>query len=304
MFSLGVRTRILLLPLSALLPLLLFQACNREVSSAENSAPDSPERIISLAPALTEIVFSLELGDRLVGITDFCDYPPAVSGVPRMGGFSNPSLELVTEADPDLILISENIGNQQAGLAMIESGLPVERIPGKTFEDSFTAIERVGELTGRASIAARRIASIKTRLQQVKTAIAGLEKPTVVLLLSLEPMIHAGEDTLPGQAIVKAGGRAAIPLSGYPRIGIETLLEANPDILVFSSMTGAGPEEADRVRTFFSSWSTLSAVTNDRIEVFDASRILRPGPRIGEGVADLAQRFYPDVFAASGSAKP
>ncbi len=301
MFSPGSQRKKLQLVLPALLPILICLACNKDAAPEADSTRDTPERIISLAPALTEIVYSLELGERLVGVTDFCDYPPATAGVPRMGGFSNPSLELVTEADADLILISENIGNQQAGLAMIESGLPVERVPGRTFEDSFTAIERVGKLTGRESIAMERIASIRTRLQQIETAIVGRKKPSVLLLLSLEPLIPAGEDTLPGQAIAKAGGRPAIQLSGYPRIGIETLLEANPDLILFSSMTGASPEEEERIRAFFRSWSTLSAVANDRIEVFDASRILRPGPRIGDGVADLAERLYPDVFPVPGS---
>ena len=176
------------LTLPALLSILICLACNRDAAPEADSTRDTPERIISLAPALTEIVYSLELGERLVGVTDFCDYPPAAAGVPRMGGFSNPSLELVTEADADLILISENVGNQQAGLAMIESGLPVERVPGRTFEDSFTAIERVGKLTGRESMAAERIASIRTRLKQIETAIAGRKKPSVLLLLSLAPL--------------------------------------------------------------------------------------------------------------------
>jgi len=274
--------------LSIGLVLLLAAGCAPRQDAGTPTA-EIPERIVSLSPALTEIVFALGRGDRLAGVTDFCDFPPEARELPKMGGFSNPSLETVLDAGPDLVLISKNAGNQRPGLAMIDAGLNVLVVPSATFDDTFVAIRTVGEAIGADP--APLIADLESRLESVRAGLPENGRPRVAFLVSLEPLILAGPDTLPGQALAHAGGRAAFDLNGYPRIGLESLIEAEPDAILFASMDPKDADESERVAQWFARWPSLRTDEPGRLQVFDASRILRPGPRLAEGVEDLAARL-------------
>lgn len=266
-----------------------FACAAPSADDASTDAEPIAQRIVSLSPALTEIVFALGRGDRLVGVTEFCDFPAEAASLPKMGGFSNPSLETVLGAEPDLVLISRNVGNQRSGLAMIEAGLNVLVVPAETFDDTFVAIRTVAEATG--SDPDPLIDDLRSKLESVESTRAGRNGPRVALLVSLEPLIVAGVDTLPGQALERAGGRAAFMLDGYPRIGLESLIEAAPDVLLFASMDPSDADEPERIARFFARWPSLRTDEPGRLQVFDATRILRPGPRLADGVEDLAARL-------------
>jgi iron complex transport system substrate-binding protein len=252
-----------------------------------------PQRIIPLAPNLTEIVYYLGLGDRVVGVTDFSSYPAAAKEKPRVGPYINLNVEKIISLSPELAIGTRD-GNSRADVAFLEqAGIQVFIVDPRSVEGVIDSVVRIGEVCGVAETAAVRAAGLNRRLASVRQAIQHLEKPLVFLQINSAPIMTVNGTTVHDNLIRLAGGinMAADARTMYPRISVEEVVKKAPDVIIISSMQrGARFEE---VRKQWMQWTSIPAVKNNRVYLIDSDLIDRPSPRIVDGLEALARMIHP-----------
>ena len=258
-----------------------------------------PQRIVSLAPSNTEILFALGLGDKVVGVTRYCDYPEETKEKETVGGFANPDPEKIIALKPDLILA---LGTIQKSLVtkLKERGQTVFWHYPHTYADILESFESIGKLTGSLTAAQRVRKKVEERVEAVQARIKDIpekERPTVFRVHSASP---GAIGTIGGEAFQTdvyrlAGGKNifADTQKDYFEINFETLLKLDPDIIVV-----AGEDEAETKAKIKSreGWDGLTAVKTDRIVVIPAELICRPSPRLALTIEQLAIKFRPERF--------
>ena len=262
-----------------------------------------PMRIVSLAPSNTEIVCALHACDRLVGVTDFDDYPPEVADVPDVVIAASVDVELVVAAEPDLVLAA---GNELTPTAVIEQldglGVPVLVLYPETLDEVYADIELIGASLGRGPEAAELVASMEARVAEVVAAVEDAERP-----LTLYEVFHAegttytaGDGSFLASLLELAG---ATPLTGDAQgvIDPETLVAADPELILLGTASYdpalAEPEAALETVRARAGWSELRAVRDGAvIPYLDDITTTRPGPRIVDGLEALARAIHPDRF--------
>lgn len=257
------------------------------------------QRVVSLAPSNTEILFALGAGDKVVGRDEVSDYPEAAKSLPTVGGWSGFSTEAIVALKPDLVLASElntpELVSQLEGL-----GLTVYYLSNpKSFEDLYKNIEIVASLTGRDPT--KLTDSLKARVAAVDEKIMPLSYAPAVFyeVDATDPSkpYTSGPGTFIDLLIRRAGGMNVVGLAGitdpYPQISLEQLVIAPPDIIILGdSMWGTTPESvASRP-----GWDTLKAVVDGKVFPFDDNLVSRPGPRLVDGLEALAKLLHPEVF--------
>ncbi|RLG91479.1 MAG: cobalamin-binding protein [Candidatus Hecatellales archaeon] len=263
-----------------------------------------PQRIVSLAPSNTEILFALGLDDKVVGVTSYCDYPSKVKDLVNqgkitvVGGYWNPSVEKIIDLNPDLVLGSTMMGQNNLQ-TLEEKDIPVLVLDPKTIDDIYDDILMVGKATGTYDKAEALVDQMKTRIDAVKSQVIGLTKVKVVYICWLSPVWVAGGGTFMDSAINIAGGvNVFSELSGWKSVSPEAVIEKNPDIIVYTSMSiqGSGEQIRSQIKELF---QPTNAVKNDQIYLLigDASSMLeRPGPGIVDGIEVLAKIFHPPAY--------
>lgn len=250
---------------------------------------EEPQRIISLVPSVTEILFELGLEDRIVGVTSFCTYPEQARKKPRVGSYSDPSLEALTLQQPDLVIISADSANPALITRMERLGLPVYVVYPRGIEETIAMISAVGQVTGKAQAGERMAQQLKDAVKQIEAAVAGRPRPRVLFCVMVRPLTVAGPDTLVGNLIKAAGGENVVPAGAnrYPTWGGESLLLADPDLIIVSPHPGT-PNPSD----LFSVWPELKAIRENRIISVHPDWVHRPGPRLNLGLAALAEAIH------------
>jgi iron complex transport system substrate-binding protein len=261
--------------------------------------PAEPQRIVSLAPSNTEIVCALDACDRLVGVTDFDDYPAEVAEVPDVVIGAVVDVELVVEADPDLILAA---GNELTPSAVIEelAGLdyPVIVLYPDSLEAVLDNIELVGEAINALAEATAVTADMTDRIAAVRDAVAGEPAPRTFYEVGLfEGAIYtAGDDSFLAGLIDTAGGE---PITGDPlttAIALEDLVAADPELILLGD-AAYDPTITPESVAARPGWESMTAVTTGRIEVMEEDPVItRPGPRIVDGLEALALAIHPAAF--------
>lgn len=260
------------------------------------------QKIVSLAPSNTEILFALGAGAQVVGRDEFSDYPEAAKSLPSVGGsMGNYNLEQIAALKPDLVLAAE-INTPEQVKALSDLGLTVYYLPNpKTLEDLYTNLETVAKLTGHQSDAATLTASLKARVTAVDEKIAPISaRPTVFYEIDASDPAKpytAGPGTFVDLLIMRAGGTnfsiAAGIKDAYPQVSLEQVVAANPNmILLGDALYGATPESVAQRP----GWDTLDAVKNKQIFAFDDNLVSRPGPRLVDGLEALAKLLHPGLF--------
>jgi iron complex transport system substrate-binding protein len=275
-------------------PLTLTDDAGREVD-----IPAEPERIVSLAPSNTEIVCALDACDRLVGVTDFDDYPAEVAEVPDVVIGAVVDVELVAQADPDLVLAA---GNELTPSAVITElaglGYPVLVLYPETLEAVLDNVELVGTAINAVEAAGEVTEHMAEHIAEVRAAVAGEPAPRTFYEVGLfEGAIYtAGEDSFLAGMIDTAGGE---PISGDPlttAIALEDLVVADPELILLGD-AAYDPSITPESVAARPGWEGMSAVTTGRIEVMEEDLVItRPGPRIIEGLEALALAIHPDAF--------
>jgi len=261
-----------------------------------------PEKIISLAPSNTEILYALGLEAKLVGITEYCNYPEAAKQKPQVGGFSTVDMEKVVKIEPDLILAA-NIHKEEVIPQLERLDLTVLTLDPKTLDDVLEAIELIGKFTGKVEEASHLTAEMKNRIKTVtdKTmAIPEAQKPRVFYILWHDPLMTAGPETRIHKLIEKAGGiNIAQDLAEeYPTISLEAVLIANPQVIVAGSGHGSGQDVSFQFALTEPRLAEVEARLKGRIYEIDSDLTSRPGPRIVDGLEELARMIHPEIFGS------
>ena len=259
-----------------------------------------PQRIISLAPSNTEILFALGLGDRVVGVTEFCDYPEAAKAKPKIGGFTTVDMESVVALEPDLILAG-NI-HQDETIPKLESlGLTVFALAPQTVDGVLENITLVGEITGSSQEAAQLVASLEARIKAITDQTDSLsesQRPGVFYILWHDPLMTVGSEARIHELIVKAGGiNIAQDLTGdYPTISLEAVILANPQVIIAGSGHGTGEDSTFQFAKTEPILEDTDARRHGRVYEIDADLPSRPGPRIVDALEELARLIHPEIF--------
>ncbi|HJJ84972.1 MAG TPA: cobalamin-binding protein [Methanocorpusculum sp.] len=262
-----------------------------------------PERIVSLSPANSEILFALGLDEKIVGVTEYCTYPEAALSKEKIGGFSTVNIEKVSVLNPDLIVAAD--GNSEETVAHLrELGFTVITINADTIDTTLDDILLLGKATGADDEAEALVSSMKEDLAEIAEKTSAEEKPTILHCMWTDPLWVSGSATFQDEMITAAGGvNAAADEGGWVALTMEKFLTMNPDIIVVDSGNGMGVGADDALRDFFLKdprMQSLSAVQNERVYVVNADIIDRGGPRIVEGVEALAEIAHPDIFGEYG----
>ena len=262
-----------------------------------------PERIVSLSPANTEILFALGLGDRIVGVTEYCTYPEAALSKDKIGGFSTINTEKIAVLNPDLLVAAD--GNSEETIAHLrELGYTIITVNADTIDTTLADIRLIGKAAGVESAAEELVSSMQADLAEIAEKTKGAEKPTILHCMWTDPLWVSGSGTFQDEMISSAGGvNAAAAEGGWVALTMEKFLTMNPDIIVVDSGDGMGVGTDDALKNFFlkdSRMQSLSAVQNERVYVVNADIIDRGGPRIVEGVEALAEIAHPDIFGEYG----
>ncbi len=289
--------------LPALLALLLtagsIQAQGSEITDDRGKiirlmAP--PQRIISLYGAMTEIVFALEAGDRVVGVTAHESWPPEVRTLPRVGTHLNPNLEIILSLRPDLVLQGSVARGGQRAVAELEArGIPVAVFNPQSVPQVMETIVRVGILLGKENIARRLTAQMNQRLQRLEATLSSIRsRPRVFFEVSYPTLLAAGKRHLVDDLITRAGGENVIKAPRkFLRVDIELLLALDPDVyIVQKGPMNRRPGQISQ-RPYF---SRLRAIRDGRVYIVDEFLFSRPGPRVIEALEELARILHPECF--------
>lgn len=251
-----------------------------------------PLRIVSLVPAITETLFALGLGERVVGVSNYCDYPPEAARLPHVGSFTDPVAEAIVALRPDLVLTSPSPGNETAVRAIERTGVAVRVVQSEGgLADARSAMMEVARAVGAGTQGEALTASIDARLALVRQTAAPLERVKTAIVVGREPLVLAGPASYLGELLVLAGGvNVADAVGGrWPRVGMEFLVSTAPSVLVDLSVSmGESSQPTGDPAGAWSALASIPAVADRRVFAENASVMLRPGPR----VADAAEVLF------------
>lgn len=248
----------------------------------------SPQRIVSLKPNITEILFAIGAGDQVVGVTDFCNYPPAATAKARIGGHINPSFESIVALSPDLV-IGQAVGSAEAVRRLQDLKIPTLILPFETLGDLEESIVKIGQRVGRQEAATVLSSAIQNGLspkQQSKL------RPKILVVVGRTPLYVVGPHNFLHELLVRSGAEnlAADSKVPFPQFSEEALVARRPDIILDLSMgSEATAERRENARKNWKRFSTLPAVQNNRILFPDADLFLRPGPRLPLAYEELSR---------------
>jgi iron complex transport system substrate-binding protein len=250
-----------------------------------------PQRIVSLAPANTEIVAALGLMDRLVGVTSFDDYPPEVATIDIIGDFASPNLEAVAAAEPDIVLATAGVQADVIG-QLEDLGAVVVAVDPSDLESLFDSIVMVGAVTGAAEEADTIVSTMRSDLDAITVAIGDATPVPVFLEIAQDPLFTAGPGTLLHDLIIAAGGANIVTQEGYVAFSVEQLVAEDPVVYMATLGSMSDPDDlASRP-----GYADIDAVRTGRVFVLEDNLVSRPGPRVIEGVRLIAEALHPEAF--------
>ncbi len=301
------RLWILFLAVLACLAAFTFFVGHKSTNEAKVSKFDSTDissgaaRIVSLAPNLTEILFALGLGEKIVGVSNNSDYPGAAANKQKVGPFWQPNTEAVIGCKPDLVVTLRTRTEQQKAAAdsLERLGFKVLSLKIESIKELFAAIEEIGAATGCEQRSGELAKSISSQLNVVQSKVGTANKVMILWVVQTEPLRVAGRNTFINELIELAGGENAMgpTISQYPQIGSEELLSCGAEIIIQSAMGESNiAEEQKTAERFWGKYSNLPAVKNDRIYVIESDTTLRLRPRLPQGAEAIARLLHPDSF--------
>jgi iron complex transport system substrate-binding protein len=281
------------LGLLGLLGLLGVSACSKAPAKARAEA-GAAARIVSLSPSTTETLFAIGAGDRVVGRSRYCDWPAEVTKLPQIGGYVDPSFEAILALTPDLVTGARG----PAGAAMSERldarGIGTFLPKTESFAEIDAMILGLGERTGRVAEARAKVAALDAHTAAIERAVEARPRVRVLLVFGLEPVSVAGPQSFADEMIRRAGGTNVITEGGgYPTLGVERVMTLDPDVVLNAAMAEAHGNE--RLAKDTPGWGKVRAVTSGRVVPLTDESVLRPGPRIDQGLATLARALHPEV---------
>jgi iron complex transport system substrate-binding protein len=260
------------------------------------SVPDNPCRIVSLAPSITEIIFALNQGHLLKGATLYSDYPREAATLPKVGSYVRLDLERIVALNPDLCIAIKD-GNPKDVIDRLESlKIPIYSVNPRNLETVMDTVLEIGEIIGASSYANALVASMKSRIEGVKSLVAKVDhRPKVFFQIGISPIVSVGTVTFIHELIEFAGGQnVAAGLTPYPRFNREQVLALSPDVVIITSMARAVVFED--VKAEWNRWPYMPAARNQRIFIVDSNLFDRPTPRLVDGLELLIKLIHPELF--------
>jgi iron complex transport system substrate-binding protein len=255
--------------------------------------PAPPQRIVSLAPSNTEILFALGLDERVVAVDAWSDYPPAAQEKPEVGDYVNPDLEQIVAINPDLVLATAV--HEATVLPQLEDlRIPTVVLEPTTLDEVLADIALVGEAAGVGDTATALICAFEDRVAAVESAVAGASAPRVFFELGPE-LYTAGPGSFVDDLIARAGGENIVAegQGPWPQMSAEALITADPEVILLADHEAGVTPESVKARP---GWQEVSAVREDRIVTLDSDLVARPGPRLVDGLEEIARALHPDRF--------
>ncbi len=232
------------------------------------------QRIVSLAPSITETLFAVGAGGQVVGVTDYCDYPPEARDKQSIGGMIGPSVEMIISLEPDLIIVTPE-GNAQESFRQIRDiGVPVFVTNPRSLEGIYKSIHDLGQLAGRTDEAAAVISTMRAAEDSLKL-MTGV-KVSILLIISVQPLIVAGTGTFLAEMIELGGGENVAAKSGlsYPTFSREQVVASDPAVII---LTADIPGKRE-VLSLYPEWQQVAAFRTGRVHEMDPNLASRPGP--------------------------
>jgi iron complex transport system substrate-binding protein len=259
----------------------------------------SPQRIISLAPSNTEILYALGLADRVVAVTDFDNYPLEVKEKESIGGFSTPNLEKVVSLSPDLV-VAAPIHQKQVIPQLEAKGITVLALAPRTLDEVMAAITMVGKVTGTERKASDLVAKMQRRIKAVTDKTNNLspdKTPKVMYVVWHDPLMASGQETFHDELIKKAGGVNTFgTLKGYPSVSLEAVIEANPAVILAGIGMGQGEDAPLQFALTDARLRDVDARRNNRVHGVNSDTAGRAGPRIVDVLEEFAKLIHPELF--------
>jgi iron complex transport system substrate-binding protein len=253
--------------------------------------PSHPARVISLAPNLTEIAFAVGAGPQLVGTTSWCNYPASASATTRVGDTQHPDLERIVALEPDLVLVStasqvQDLTNRLEGL-----GIPVYVSNPRSLDEVLASIATLGDVLDRAESGRLMASALKARAAALHGRIVGLAEPRVFVMVGDQPLITAGRGTFIDDLVRRAGGDSisANVDTEWPQFSVEAVITAAPAVIVV-------PTGGHGMLTLPEPLKQTPAARQGRVVAIDADLLMRPGPRLVDGLEALATALHPERF--------
>jgi iron complex transport system substrate-binding protein len=265
-------------------------------SRAEQEIAANPKRIVSLAPSVTETLFALGAGEQLVGICTFCDFPREVERIDRIGAYLTPNVEVIIAKAPDVV-IGVPPNNPEAIAALRRAGIRVVIVQVDTIEQIETAMRTIARETGREAEGEALLSHIHQRMAAVRARVADAPPRRVLVVVGQNPLIAVGSGIFLNELISQAGGINIAANTGqpWPHLSLEHAVAQQPEVIIDGSM---GSEEKEEAQLFgiWRNFPELPAVRNRRLYGRRSYTLLRPGPRLAEGLEEIARLIHPECF--------
>jgi iron complex transport system substrate-binding protein len=259
--------------------------------------PASPRRLVALAPSVTDLLFALGLGDRVVGISDFCRPPDDAPPIPRVGGLVNPSLEAIRALDPDLLIATSSGNDPGLGSQAAALGVPLYAVHTPDVAAVLAAARALADALGEEERGRRLARELDDRMAAVGTRIAGRRRPKVLFVVWGEPLVVPGRDAFLSDALRRAGAdsvTAGVP-GAWPGYDLEAAIGAAPEVIL---TVPAGAAYFGRLRGD-PAWADVPAVRLNRLFVV-GDAMQQPGPGVVAGIEATARLLHPEAFPEAG----
>jgi cobalamin transport system substrate-binding protein len=253
----------------------------------------SPMRIVSLAPSVTETLFALGAGPEVVGVSQYCGYPEAVTRLPKVGTFLTPNVEAIAGLKPTLVIGLESSSNIREIHAIEAMDCPTLMVSEETIEDIQAAILKIGERIGRAQQAHEMVRKIQSHISLVRQRLMSVPPRRVLMLVGHQPIVAVGPGTFLDELLRLAGGANVADRVGesWPRLSIEYIIAMAPEVILDGQM-GSDPVSPN---SFWAQYPSIPAVKQRRVYGYPQDLILHPGPRVWQSLDLLAAMIHPEV---------
>lgn len=272
-----------------------FGACITDQLGRQVNVPDEAGRVVALAPSITEIVFALGRQDRLVGATQFSNYPPETATLPKVGSYVRLDLEKIAALKPDLCIAVKDGNPREIALKLDSMHIPVYAVDPRDLKTVMATISEIGNLLDAGENARILVQQMRSRIRKVQTLVSGTRySPHVFFQIGISPIVSVGTHTFTHELISLAGG---VNLSEgsveYPRFSMEQVIALAPEVLIITSM--ARERNFDRIISQWNNWPNMPAVKHKRISVVDSDIFDRPTPRLVDGLELLLTLIHPEL---------
>ena len=287
-------------PVALLVLVLIFSSCGPRSPSFDETKtvvdelgrtvriPARAERVVSLAPSVTEVLFAVGAADRVVGVTSYCDYPPEARLKENVGDTLKPSVERIVALRADLVIVSTASQVEAFVNKLEELGIPVYVTNPRNIEGVLESISAIGAIVGAREGGLQLTDKLRARISAIETRIAQSARPSVFVILGTEPLITAGGGSFINDIVSRAGGRSiSAGVSGdYPQYSLETAMAQQPEVIFLQAGGSELPELLKQT----------PASHAGRVYHLDDDLLLRPGPRVVDGLEQMAARIHPEAF--------